>query len=362
MINSLNAFQTGLKKLGVDAVLFNTSEYLPSVNLRYLSGFTGSDASVLITAHEKHLFTDGRYKSQAAQEAPGFRLHVVRHKIESLARMLARLKVRRLGIESARVSYEFVKALGRKSPRVRVVDLRRSFVEEMRIRKSPQEKKKIQEAAAIASRSCKELLQRGLNGRAEIEVADELEMLFKRHRAQGRAFETIVASGERSAWPHGTATEKTICRGELVIVDYGCVVDGYNSDETVTCIVGRPTSEQKKIHGVVHTAHNKAIEALKTGVSVKTVDKVARDVIQKAGYGKYFLHGLGHGLGLEVHEPPRLSPLGRGVIDEGMVFTIEPGIYLEGVGGVRLESLVYMDRDGPELLSRMPKELILIEP
>ncbi|MBM4326601.1 MAG: aminopeptidase P family protein [Deltaproteobacteria bacterium] len=362
MISASNALQMRLRKLGVDAVLFNTSEHLPSINLRYLSGFTGSDASLLITAHEMRLFTDGRYKSQAAREAPGFRLHVTRQKMESLARILARLKVKRLGIESARVSYEFVKALERKSPGVRIVDMKRSFVEELRIRKSPEEKRKIQEAAAIASRCCQEILERGLDGRTEIEVADELEMLFKRHRAQGRAFETIVASGERSAWPHGTATEKTIRKGELVIVDYGCVVGGYNSDETVTCVVGRPTREQQKIYTAAHTAHMKAIEALKIGVSVKTVDRVARDAIQKAGYGKHFLHGLGHGLGLEVHEPPRLSPLGRGVIDEGMVFTIEPGIYLEGVGGVRLESLIYMDRDGPEVLSRMPKELIRIEP
>ena len=149
-------------------------------------------------------------------------------------------------------------------------------------------------------------------------------------------------------------------KGELIIIDYGCRLDGYNSDETVTCVVGPPSSEQRKMYQIVRDAHDRAIESLKEGVRAKEVDKIARESIDKAGFGKYFLHGLGHGLGLEVHEPPYLSPLGRGVISPGMVFTIEPGVYVEGLGGVRLESLVYMDRNGPEILSGMPKDLIQI--
>ena len=191
-------------------------------------------------------------------------------------------------------------------------------------------------------------------------MAVVLESSFRRNGGHAIAFDTIVASGPRSALPHGKASDKVIGTGELVIIDFGCRFEDYNSDETVTCVVGSPSSEQRKIHAAVYKAHMKAIDFLKVGVRAKDVDKIARQAIDKAGYGKYFLHGLGHGLGLEVHEPPYLSPLGKGTIEEGMVFTIEPGIYLEGVGGVRLESLVFMDRDGPSILSRMPKDLLVI--
>lgn len=349
-----------LRKLRLDALLFNTSEILPSANLRYLTSFTGSDASILITRAERHIFTDGRYKTQIRQEASGFRVHVVKRKLDAVARILKRAEIRRLGIESPRVSHEFVGTLARKAPSVEIVSLGRRFLESLRICKTPKEKGKIEKAAEIASRSCHQLLKSALSARKETEVAEELESRFRRNGGHGIAFDTIVASGTRSALPHGKAAEKVIRSGELVIIDFGCRFDGYNSDETVTCVVGRPSAEQKKIHQAVYTAHMMAIDSLKTGVKAREVDRIARQAIDKAGFGKYFVHGLGHGVGLEVHEPPYLSPLGTQVIEEGMVFTVEPGIYMEGVGGVRLESLVYMDRTGPELLSRMPKDLITV--
>ncbi len=356
----VSTIQDRLQSLGVDAVLLNTSEVVPSVNVRYLTGFTGSDASLLITRSGLDLFTDGRYKTQAAQQAPGFRLHVIRRKVDALARALRSARIRRVGIEAARVSHEFVTTLARKVPRVKLVLLHRRFLEELRVRKSPEEKATIATAAQIASRACEELLESSLAGRPEADVAEALEALFRRHGADGVAFPTIVASGERSALPHGDASPKVISSGDLVIIDFGCTSEGYNSDETVTCVVGRASSDQRKMHRAVYEAHMRAIDVLKIGVNPRDVDRVARDVLRKAGYGKWFLHGLGHGLGLEVHEPPYLSPLGKGVIDEGMVFTIEPGVYIEGIGGMRLESLVYMDKSGPELLSRMSKKLLQI--
>jgi Xaa-Pro aminopeptidase len=356
----VSAIQGSLRRLGVDAILLNSSEVVPSVNLRYLTGFTGSDASVMITRSGLDLFTDGRYQTQAAQQAPDFRLHVVRRKFDSIARVLRSARVRRVGIEAARVSHEFVTTLQRKLTGVKLVPLNRRFVEGLRIRKSPEEKEKIAGAARIASSACEQLLTSKLEGWTETEVADALETLFRRHGADGVAFDTIVASGERSALPHGKASNKVIRRGELVIIDFGCTFEGYNSDETVTCVVGRASSDQRKMHKAVYEAHMKAIDSLKIGVAPRDVDRVARNSLHEAGYGKWFLHGLGHGLGLEVHEPPYLSPLGKGVIEEGMVFTVEPGVYIEGIGGVRLESLVYMDKSGPELLSRMSKELLQI--
>jgi len=168
-----------------------------------------------------------------------------------------------------------------------------------------------------------------------------------------------VAAGERSALPHARPSERVIGRGELVIIDYGCRVNGYHSDETITCVTGEPGDEQKRIHQVVYAAHNSALEAVRAGMKVRDLDSIARRIIEEAGFGRFFLHGLGHGVGLEVHEPPRLSPSGMGLLQEGMVFTIEPGVYLEGFGGVRLESLVFLSETGPEILSEMPKELIL---
>jgi Xaa-Pro aminopeptidase len=345
----------------VDAVLFGTSEIIPSTNLRYLTGFTGSDASVLITRSARHLFTDGRYRFQARRETSEMTVHVVRRKFDALARYIKREGVQRLGIESARLSHEFVTTLANRVPDVEMVPLSRRFLEGLRIRKGPEEKKKLAKAAETASGSCRELLDSPLSGRVESAVAAELEGLFRSKGAEGIAFDTITASGERSALPHGKASNKVIEPGDLIVIDFGCRWEGYNSDETVTCVVGKPVSDQVRIHAAVYDAHMRAVDSLRPGCSVKEVDRVARKTIDDAGYGKYFMHGLGHGVGLEIHEPPFLSPLGRGKLEEGMVFTIEPGVYVEGLGGVRLESLVYLGGDGPEILSRMPKDLISVD-
>ncbi len=352
------ALHKRLGRLGADALLFNTSETLASLNVSYLTGFTGSEASVLITRNERHLFTDGRYKTQATQQSPEFQVYVVRNRLDALSRALRGAGIRRLAIEAPRVSHEFVTSLIRKMPELELVPFRRNFLERLRIHKTAEEKLKIKQAADIAALACREIVSKGLEGKTEVEVAAALEFEMRRRGAEGIAFETIVVAGERSALPHGQPSDRTIKRDELVIIDYGCRVEGYHSDETVTCITGVPSSRQKDIYRAVHEAHMRALEAVKPGVSVRKIDLAARSVIDEAGYGRYFLHGLGHGVGLEIHEPPYLSPRGRGPVEEGMVFTIEPGVYVEGFGGVRLESLVYLHRDGPELLSEMPKELI----
>jgi Xaa-Pro aminopeptidase len=354
------SLQERLPKLGMDAILFNTSESLRSYNLTRFSGFTGSDASILVTRSERHLFTDGRYKSQSREQSPGFRIHVVKRKLDALAATLKVSGVHRLGIEAPRVSFDFVTALAKRVPGLALVPLKRDFLEGLRIRKSGEERDKIKAAAALASRACRVVIDEGLIGKREVEVAARLESLFRQYGAEGTAFETIVASGSRSAFPHGIASDKVIGRGELVIVDYGCRLAAYNSDETVTCVTGSASADQRKIFQAVYEGHMRALEAVREGLPVREPDRIARAAIEKAGYGKYFLHGLGHGVGMEIHEPPYLSPRGRGVFREGMVFTIEPGVYLEPVGGVRLESLVYLGGTGPEILSEMPKELLRV--
>ncbi len=360
MSDRLLTLHARLRKMGVDALLFTTSEVVPSTNLRYLTGFTGSDAAILITARERRFITDGRYKTQAREQATEFIVETVRDKIGALTRTLRTLGIARLGVESARISYEQVIRLKNGVPGLEVVPLKRSFLEGFRARKSVEEKATMREAARIASQACRKVLDKGLIGRREVEVAGDLESHFRMLGANGASFETIVASGFRSALPHGAASEKLVAENELVVVDYGCRLHGYCSDETVTCCTGKPSSDQKKIHLAVYDAHMRALSAAREGVNVREVDRVARSVIENAGYGKFFLHGLGHGVGLEVHEPPYLSPRGRGVLTEGMVFTIEPGIYVEGVGGVRLESLVYLGSAGAEVLCDMPKDLIVL--
>lgn len=360
MIDRVLPLHARLAKLGVNAVLFNTSEVTPSANLRYLTGFTGSDAAILITRTERRLFTDARYKTQAHEQARGFLVHVVRNKLSALTRTLRMLGVRRLGIEATRVSYELVTRLVSGAPGLEVIPLKRDFLEAFRVQKSPEETAIVKKAARIASQACRQVLSSGLIGRRESEVAADVESYFRSGGAESPSFQTIVASGARSALPHAAPTEKAIRPGELVVIDYGCRYQGYCSDETVTCCTAKPTHEQTKIHRAVHDAHMRALDAVREGISVRELDHVARSTIESAGYGKYFLHGLGHGVGLEIHEPPYLSSRGTGVLSEGMVFTIEPGVYIEGVGGVRLESLVYLGSAGPEVLCDMPKDLIIV--
>lgn len=356
---SILQFQDRLSDLKLEAVLLNSSEITPSVNLSRLSGFSGSDATLVITQEQAHLFTDGRYKIQSRSESPGLRIHVTKNKIVSIARFIQSRRIRNIGLEGTRISYEFINQLSKKCPGVEFSTINRSVLDEFRMIKTAEEVDKIRAAAHLASSACIEIVAAGLRGKTESEVGAELETLFRKRGASGPSFATIVASGLRSALPHGSATGKIINSGDLVIIDYGCKLSGYCSDETVTCIVDKaPGDGQQKMYQAVKDAHDRAIEALKPGIQARDVDKIARDTISQAGYGRYFVHSLGHGVGMEVHEAPYLSPRSADRLESGMVFTIEPGVYVEEVGGIRLESLVHLKETGPEILSLCPKDLI----
>ncbi|MDH3999419.1 MAG: aminopeptidase P family protein, partial [Desulfuromonadales bacterium] len=192
-------------------------------------------------------------------------------------------------------------------------------------------------------------------GVSERDIALELEFALKRYGAEEKAFDFIVASGPRGALPHGVASEKIIEEGELVTIDFGCRWEGYHSDETVTLAVGAPSAELCKIYDTVLLAHDQAMDAVAPGLPLAELDRVARDVISAAGYGEYFGHGLGHGVGLEVHEAPSVSPRSKMTVELGMVITIEPGIYLPDVGGVRIEDMVLVTPSGAETLTKIPK-------
>jgi len=214
--------------------------------------------------------------------------------------------------------------------------------------------------AGLASASLNAVLASLVPGVRETDFALELEIEMRRRGAEARAFDFIVASGERGAMPHGRASDKVIRSGELVTIDFGAVKDGYHSDETVTVAVGRPSDRGREIHDIVRQAHDRAIAAVRPGISCRDLDAVARDYISEQGYDAYFGHGLGHGVGLEIHEKPVVSPRSEAVVEEGMVFTIEPGIYIPGFGGVRIEDTVAVTADGCVVLTQAPKDLILL--
>jgi Xaa-Pro aminopeptidase len=212
--------------------------------------------------------------------------------------------------------------------------------------------------ARLASASLQAVLSSLAPGIKESDLALELEIEMRRQGADARAFDFIVASGERGAMPHGRASDRVLRPGELVTIDFGAVIDGYHSDETVTVALGRPSDRACEIHAIVKEAHDRAIAAVRPGISCRDLDAVARDYINENGYETCFGHGLGHGVGLEIHEKPVVSPRSATVVEEGMVFTIEPGIYIPGFGGVRIEDTVAVTADGCMLLTKAPKELI----
>lgn len=329
-------------------------------NRRYLSGFSGSSGWLLITAREAELWTDFRYLDQAAQEAPGYT--VVRHEAQlypHLARRLQELEVRRLGFEAEHVRYgEWQRMRAALPESLELVGIG-GWVEQLRRVKDEAELALIRQAARIADEALLEVLAGLRPGMAERQVALELEFAMRRRGATAAAFDLIVVSGPRSALPHGQPGPHPLEAGQFVTLDYGAVVGGYCSDCTRTVVVGRATPRHREVYQVVLEAQRRALEAIRPGVLGAEVDRAARQVIEAAGYGDRFGHATGHGVGLEVHEGPRLSALAEDErLEPGMVVTVEPGIYIPGWGGVRIEDLVVVTEDGGEILTRVSKDLL----
>lgn len=351
----LQALRARFEELDVDGFL---TFYGP--NRRYLSGFTGTAGYVLVTARHAVLLTDSRYTEQARQQAPAF--EVIQHGDEvwdALARQVRRAGVTRLGFEQERVSVDW---LGRAGAHLRDVAWVSAggTVEHLRMVKDEDEIAAIRRAQALTERVLAEVLPMVRPGVREVDLAVELEFRMRRQGASAAAFDFIVASGPRSALPHGTASDRAIQPGDLVTFDIGCVVDGYCSDLTRTVVVGEPDARQREIYDLVLRAQEAGLAALQPGRTGREVDAAARDVIAAAGYGDNFGHSLGHGVGLEVHEGPRLSRRGDTVLEPGMVVTVEPGIYIPGWGGVRIEDLVVVRPGGYQNLTSMGKDLVAL--
>ena len=342
-------FNSLLKKENLDAVLITTP-----ANVSYLTNFTGSNGQVLFFKNRKIFLTDSRYKEQAKYEIKKtFEIVIYKKFKESLKELIENNIAKKIGFESKHLTYNEYDELNSFIDNIELIPLK-DIVENIRIKKRKSEITKIKKAVKIAENSLKNIMDKIFgNNLTEKEFADLLEYEMKKNGAETNSFPTIVASGERSSVIHGTASNKRLDLSSAVLIDFGAKYQGYCSDKTITLILGKNRNDIKKVFNIVKNAKNYAIDKIRPGITAKKLDKIARDYIEKKGFGKYFAHSLGHGVGLDIHEKPTISYLSEDIIEEDMVFTIEPGIYIEGEFGVRLEDMVYVKKDGAELLTTL---------
>ncbi len=351
----LEAVRTKIHAARLDAFLVT---FLPHV--RYLTDFSGSSGLCVLFPDRQYFVSDGRYKAQSADEVGGFRIVIGSGGMfeEIKKKKILRPKAR-IGVEVQHMSVAELENLRVLFPRAKFV-LTRGIVESVASVKDESEIEAIKRATAITDGVFQGVLPLIKEGVTEIEIAAEILYRHRKAGAEAEAFEPIVASGPRGALPHARATTKKIKTGELVTLDLGCRYGGYHSDLTRTVALGNPTAEAKTMYAIVLSAQERAIGAARSGLKARALDAVARGHIRKAGYGKFFTHSLGHGLGLQVHEMPRISALSHDVLETGNVITIEPGIYVPGIGGVRIEDDVVIRNDGCEILNKAPKQLMVL--
>ena len=334
------------------------------INVRYLSGFTGSNAALLVLAeHETPvLATDGRYRTQAARQAPDAEVVIERACNPHLVGRAAASGVRRLGFESHVVTVDafatFTREAGEHCELIRAA----GTVEGLREVKDSGELAVLRLACEAADAALTDLVQTGglRPGRTEKEVRNDLEALMLVHGADGASFETIVAAGANSAVPHHRPTDAVLAAGDFVKIDFGALVAGYHSDMTRTFVLSPIADWQRDIYELVATAQRAGREALAPGVALKDVDAASRQVIADAGYAENFGHGLGHGVGLQIHEAPGINGAAAGTLLAGSAVTVEPGVYLPDRGGVRIEDTLAVTGDSPELLTRFSKDLVVL--
>lgn len=355
MQNRIDALRARLVESGCEGFI----SFAPATN-QWLSGFRGSTSAVIVTQSDALFLNDFRYTEQAATQVKGFTLQEVPGNIQvRLGEKLAALGVASAAFEPGYMTVaelDYVKSAysGQLQP---VPDI----VSPLRMVKSKEEIDTIRAAGQLAEGVLADLIEDLRPGITERELAAEFEYEFKARGASGASFDTIALFGARGSLPHGQPGDKPLEHGDIVLLDFGCRLDGYCSDLTRTFAFGRiPAVWFEEIYHLTLTAQRRALEAVGPGKPCREVDAVARDIITQGGHGKHFGHGLGHGVGIEIHEPPRLNPESTAVLAPGMVVTVEPGIYIPGQGGVRIEDLVVVTEDGCENLSKAPKELRIL--
>ncbi len=357
----LTRLRTRLRELDLDAAVLSRPQ-----SVTYLSGFAGSAGLGVVSLTGAHLVADFRYAEQAAAQAPGFAVTVAAGPlVDAAGALLRRIGARRAGVEEEHLPVGSFRRLQAAAGTIEAGTAEAGSVEivpvegldRIRWQKSPEEIAAIRRAQEVAEAAFYEVLPMIQPGISEREVAVALEHRLRARGSQRLPFDLIVASGPRSALPHGVASDRVIGAGEFVTVDFGAVVDGYNSDCTRTVVTGPVSERHREIYGIVLAAQKAALSGLRSGLTGREADALGRSVIAEAGYGDAFGHGLGHGVGLAVHEGPALSVREEGVLPQGAVVTVEPGIYLPGWGGVRIEDLVVLTEDGCLNLTRLPKNL-----
>ncbi|MBP2058218.1 Xaa-Pro aminopeptidase [Lactobacillus colini] len=349
--NRINNLRKIMKDHDWDAFLVTSR-----ANRYYISNFTGTYGRVLIDANNQYIIADGRYFTQIKKQAPDFA--VVNDELllsESIANLIKKNGYRTLAIESTEMNvdqYLKIKAINN----INIVPTQ-DIIESLRMHKDNSERSKIEKADEIADKAFEHIKEFIRPGLTEREVANELDNYGLKLGASTRAFETIVASGYRSAMPHGHASNKVIENNELIVIDFGFQYDKYYSDVTRTVALGKVDSKLYDIYEIDKEAQQAAIDSCEIGKPLVEIDAAARNVINKYGYGEYFLHGLGHGLGLSVHEYPLLNQNSKAKMEERMTFTTEPGIYIEGLGGVRIEDNIFMsEEDKPIRMTKSSRE------
>jgi len=323
-------------------------------NIFYYSGFTSEDAYLYISRNSRVIITDSRYTIQAKKQAPGFELFS-----EKATELLKKVEEKRIWIEDGYLTVSGFNRLSEECTDIEFIPNQKE-ISDIRYVKDEYEIKKIAEAEALGDAAFEYISGRIKSGMTENEIAMDIEFFMRKNGASGLSFETICASGVRSAMPHGTASEKVIEKGELLTLDFGCVLDGYCSDMTRTVGIGFLGEKEKEIYNIVSKAQSAALGAITAGKKCAEIDNVARDVISDAGYGKCFGHSLGHSLGIEIHESPNLSPRSEDTLCCGNVVTVEPGIYIEDFGGVRIEDVVAVTENGCINLTHSDKNLIIL--
>jgi len=353
-MKKLEQLRSKFQELGIDGILV-TSNY----NRSYISGFTGTSGVVLISNDRAQFITDFRYTEQASEQCVGY--EIVQHTgsiVEEIAKQVVELGIKSLGFEQSHVTFAEYKTY-EQAIKAELVPVS-NVIENLRLIKTPQEINILKDAAKIADAAFAHILTVLKPGMTELEVSNELEFFMRKQGATSSSFDIIVASGKRSALPHGVATNKIIENGDMVTLDFGALYNGYISDITRTVAVGDPGEKLKEIYQIVLEAQLKGVEGIKAGITGIQADALTRDHITAKGYGEYFGHSTGHGIGLEVHEGPGLSKKSSTILVPGMVVTCEPGIYIAGLGGVRIEDDLIITEVGNEVLTFSPKELIIL--
>ena len=356
MTARVDALLAAIAERELDALLVSNV-----VNVRWLTGFTGSNAAAVVGRDQRRFVTDFRYLSQAAEQLDaGWEREISSDLLERIAERLPAGRLR-LGFDDAHLSVKLHARLAELVADDVELVAAGGIVERLRAVKDAGEIEAIRAAARLADAAFEEVVGAGIVGRTERDVALDLEIAMRRRGAQGPSFAPIVAAGEHGALPHAEPRDRSIPAGTLVVIDWGAQLDGYASDCTRTVATGELDPRDRAVYDLVLRAQQAALAAVRAGPTGREVDAIARAIIDGAGHAEHFGHGLGHGVGLEVHEGPRLSKVGEDSLAAGNVVTVEPGVYVPGAIGVRIEDLVAVTDDGHELLSTIPKELRTVD-